>query len=293
MKIQKLFLGAIFALGMFNANAADDGCNRSTTEPTDTSIIKYTFDTIVDVDYLYDLWWLNCDDSVQIFVKAYTKKGVISTTTGQSDDYIRLYQNKNIISGFTLFQRGLEITNNKPLYRLLRWGKNEGLKFDLPTEVCISLADKFGDYVCNNVFPQNRNGGAVTTGNFSVTGTWYDPAYDGSGFNIVEATNGLFMYFYGYKAEGNGQAQWLLSAVGPKSVTKGQSIELTVYEPTEGNSANFLTKPASGSGVSEWGKVSLTFNSCSSGTIVLDGKDGKVTHNVVKLANIKNLTCTE
>ncbi len=127
----------------------------------------------------------------------------------------------------------------------------------------------------------------------SVTGTWYDPAYDGSGFNIVEATNGLFMYFYGYKAEENGQAQWLLSAVGPKAVTKGQAIELTVYEPTEGNGANFLTKPASGSGVSEWGKVSLTFNSCSSGTIVLDGKDGKVTHNVVKLANIKNLTCTE
>ncbi len=36
-----------------------------------------------------------------------------------------------------------------------------------------------------------------------LSGTWYDPAYDGSGFNVVQSPNGFFMYFYGYKKDDN------------------------------------------------------------------------------------------
>ncbi len=128
----------------------------------------------------------------------------------------------------------------------------------------------------------------------SVSGTWYDPAYNGMGFNVVQAQNGLFVYFYGYKKETDGQTQWLLSGVGPNLIHKGQKIILPMYAGFPGNGGRFDTKPtASDSGVKPWGNAELMFNSCSSGVIKLIGADGTVTHNVVKLVGINGLVCAE
>lgn len=153
-------------------------------------------------------------------------------------------------------------------------------------DYCTARTLKFEDFS-----PSTQSPAASVISN--ISGTWYDPAYSGSGFNISEADNGLVATFYGYKADADGQAQWLLSNTGPTEITKGESFTLELYQPTVGNGANFTTKPNSGSGISAWGTVTLTFNSCSTGTAVLNGADGNVTHNLVKLSNVKGATCTE
>lgn len=129
----------------------------------------------------------------------------------------------------------------------------------------------------------------------TVSGTWYDPTYSGSGFNMVQFSHGLFAYFYGYKGNNNGEAQWLLtqSAI-PSPVEKGKSYTVNMVAGFEGNGATFTTKPATAnSGTQSWGSMTLTFNSCDSGVVVLNGKDGQLTHNIIKLGSIKGLTCTE
>lgn len=55
----------------------------------------------------------------------------------------------------------------------------------------------------------------------SLTGGWFDPGLDGSGFNIVAADVGIIFTFYGYI---NGEQRWLLSNVLPNDIKVGQAV---------------------------------------------------------------------
>ncbi len=126
-----------------------------------------------------------------------------------------------------------------------------------------------------------------------LSGTWYDPAYDGSGFNLVQLSNSLLVYYYGYKKNGNGTAQWLLSDIIPGTVAAGETYTATMYAGTPGNGGSLTNKPtAPGSGVSIWGQVEITLENCNKGSVRLTGADGMVTHNIVPLAKIAGLSCT-
>lgn len=129
----------------------------------------------------------------------------------------------------------------------------------------------------------------------NVSGTWYDPAYDGSGFNISDFSSGLYVYFYGYKGNKNGEAQWLIVESGvPTPIEKGKTYIVKLVSGFVGNGGTLTTKPTTkASGTREWGEMQLTFNSCTSGTAILKGKDGTLTHNIVKLASIVGLDCKE
>lgn len=127
----------------------------------------------------------------------------------------------------------------------------------------------------------------------NVSGLWYDPTYNGSGFNIVQTAQGILFYFYGYKSNADGQTQWLASAVGPTTVNKGKSYSIKVYTGFTGNGANFSQKPSSPPGLEQWGTADIRFDSCTGGTITLNGKDGNITHNIVRLANSVETSCTE
>lgn len=123
------------------------------------------------------------------------------------------------------------------------------------------------------------------------TGLWYDPALDGMGFNFIKAPNGLFIYYYGYSTKG--ERLWLVSALGPTTIPKGQAFNLALQEGTPGNGASFNQKPNNPPGVSAWGSMTVTLNSCSAGQITLTGKDGTQTFNIQKLGNIDGLTCSD
>lgn len=130
----------------------------------------------------------------------------------------------------------------------------------------------------------------------TITGAWYDDSYNGSGFNMVEAPNGLFVYFYGYKGSGsNGKAQWLLSkTLVPTPLEKGKTYNIDMVSGFIGNGGSFTTKPTMpNSGTRHWGTMQLTFNSCSAGVATLNGEDGQITHNIVRIAKVSGLNCVE
>ncbi len=133
----------------------------------------------------------------------------------------------------------------------------------------------------------------------NTSGFWYDPAFDGSGFNMAELPSGLFIYFYGYKGTStnndSGEAQWLLTAEGiPTPVVVGQTYEIDMRTGFIGNGGSFTMPPSTdNSGTEIWGILSLTFDSCESGVATLTGNDGQVTHELVKLAQLSGLSCQE
>lgn len=270
-------------LSVPHTSAMDDGCNQAERDPN-SSIRKYTLKTGEKLGYQHHVWFLNCDDSQQILMKTYLKEEYSWATTSSVYNDASVYSNGERIGSYNMWAGTQKITAETPLYKLLRYTSKTGLPFSKPIIFAMDSANSVW------LFPENKTGAG---GTFTVTGSWYDPAYNGSGYNVVEAPNGLVVYFYGYKSGVDGQAQWLTSDIGSATITKGQSMQLKMYSATVGNGGSFTTKPSVGSGISEWGTATITFNSCNAGTIVLDGNDGKITHNIVKLANIKHISCAE
>lgn len=128
----------------------------------------------------------------------------------------------------------------------------------------------------------------------TVSGAWYDDNYNGSGFNMVEAANGLFVYFYGYKGNKDGEAQWLLSNVIPETIEKGKTYQVDMVSGFVGNGGGFTVKPTTAnSGTKHWGTMELTFSDCSKGVAKLNGADGQLTLNIKRIAKVEGLSCQE
>jgi hypothetical protein len=104
--------------------------------------------------------------------------------------------------------------------------------------------------------------GAITITR-EFTGSWYDPAHSGHGFNFEVLGTGsnkiMLGYWYTYDAAGN--PSWV---VGTGPVT-GNSARLNAWTNTGGafgnafNPANVDTIP--------WGTLNVTFSSCDQGTL--------------------------
>jgi hypothetical protein len=140
-----------------------------------------------------------------------------------------------------------------------------------------------------------RLGGASTTNTTSnisnAAGLWYDPALSGLGFNIIDTGTGVFVYYYGYKS--SGEPFWLLSTDAlPSPLEKNKAYSSRMSEPTQDEGASFTSKPV-GSGLADWGSLTIQLNSCTSGIMTVDGIDGVQIFNVVKLAGIKGADCFE
>lgn len=137
--------------------------------------------------------------------------------------------------------------------------------------------------------------GFAQTSLSTVSGAWYDSDYDGVGFNMVEAGGELYAYFYGYKGEADGEAQWLLTESGIATpVVVGQSYIINMRSGFIGNGGSFISAPTTDtSGTEYWGTLTLTFNDCNAGTASLSGNDGDITYNISKIAGISGLSCQE
>lgn len=123
--------------------------------------------------------------------------------------------------------------------------------------------------------------GAPSTGAANpaaLTGLWYDPAYSGSGFNILASGAGLLVTYYGWDA--NGGRLWLISETGPQTITLGTTITLSMIR---GNGGTF---PHPARNPTTWGTLSLKFTSCSAATATLNGTDGQQNQNLVLLAGV-------
>lgn len=128
----------------------------------------------------------------------------------------------------------------------------------------------------------------------TVSGAWYDPLYDGSGFNMVEVPGALFVYFYGYKGNKDGEAQWLLSKAIPETIEAGKTYQVEMVSGFAGNGGSFINKPTTpNSGTESWGTMELTFSDCSKGVAKLNGADGQLTLNIKRISKIVGLSCQE
>lgn len=117
-----------------------------------------------------------------------------------------------------------------------------------------------------------------------LSGLWYDPTYTGSGFNILVADAGLLVTYYGWD---NGHNRlWLTSEIGPKQIGADNPYTLKMYETAGG----VFTTPAPPNTNTQWGTLTITFNSCTTATATLDGNDGTVTSNLTQLAGVTSST---
>ncbi len=152
---------------------------------------------------------------------------------------------------------------------------------------------KFKSFFHNNGIPvvyNNKEGISSVT---NLTGLWYDPAKNGSGFNIMHNDDFLSVYYYGYR--NNGLPQWLMSTTMVDLPLKRHStITLNMNTSTYGNHATFDNPPTTvNSGTGYWGKLELKINSCGSLTATLNGLDGSTKHHLQKLMNPKNFACSD
>lgn len=131
------------------------------------------------------------------------------------------------------------------------------------------------------------------TAAFDVTGSWFDPQHNGVGFNFVQASNTLSAVYYGYR--NNGAPQWLISSSNYNpNIVKGRSMTLNMNTSSTNNGATFTTAPkTAASGTSYWGNLNLRFDSCNRATAILSGADGTITYQLVKIAALKNLDCSD
>ena len=119
-------------------------------------------------------------------------------------------------------------------------------------------------------------------------GLWYDPAKDGEGYNLIVAPAGRILYYYGFKA--NGLRLWLISDVIVETLDIGKTVEVTMFEATQGT---FSAPVPSGESLIAWGSAKITVIDCNNVTIVVEGMDGSKTSNTVRLAGITGLSCSD
>ena len=125
-------------------------------------------------------------------------------------------------------------------------------------------------------------GGGVNTGQLSpqaISGEWYDPAYNGSGFNFLVAVNGFFAHYYGRSAKG--EMLWLVTTEVPAGNLKTNTKYTLMLGTT--NSGTFA-KPTLD--LAHWGQLDITFSSCTNATATLSGKDGVQNLNLQRLGAI-------
>ncbi len=123
------------------------------------------------------------------------------------------------------------------------------------------------------------------------SGLWYAPSFDGLGFNLIQSSTGLLILYYGYTNDG--ERLWLISEEGPKNISIGETYTLNMFEGTDDNGASFNVKPITGSGTAEWGTVSIRLDSCSTGSIIVNGNDGFQEFKVIKLVDIEGIICID
>jgi hypothetical protein len=134
--------------------------------------------------------------------------------------------------------------------------------------------------------PDPGPGFTITPG---ITGSWYDPARDGEGYNIEIIGSSLdpqmLAYFYTYDDAG-GQ-MWLIA-----------------QGPIDGDTATLPALVASGAVfgpgfdpddvvLEEWGTLTFVFTSCNAGTATYDSTMGfgSGTANIVRLSSVAGLAC--
>ncbi|MEM9532863.1 MAG: GDSL-type esterase/lipase family protein [Pseudomonadota bacterium] len=120
---------------------------------------------------------------------------------------------------------------------------------------------------------------------FTAAGLWFDPAFDGEGYDIVQSEGGVTVFFYGYGADGD--RLWLISETFSDRLAFNSPVTLNMLVGDGGT----FQQPIPGSQLENWGSLTMTVTECGVGEFVLDGQDGIKNHSVIKLADVVGTGC--
>ena len=131
-------------------------------------------------------------------------------------------------------------------------------------------------------FTVKASGGSGNTSQLSpqsISGLWYDPAFNGTGFNFLATDTSLIVTYYGRSS--NGGLFWLISTEAPSGPFQAN----TEYTTTLGNTtAGSFSSPAYE--MANWGQLKVKFSSCTSATATLSGRDGVQQLNLQRLGGV-------
>ncbi|QIL80514.1 hypothetical protein G7047_11820 [Diaphorobacter sp. HDW4A] len=119
----------------------------------------------------------------------------------------------------------------------------------------------------------------------AITGLWYDPAYNGTGFNFLMTDANFIATYYGRNSSGG--LLWLISTEAPSApLQTGTEYALTLGATTAGT----FSTPAYQ--MANWGHLNITFTSCTTAKATLNGLDGVQYLNLQRLGNVGGVgTC--
>ncbi|MEM7707644.1 MAG: hypothetical protein AAF358_18980 [Pseudomonadota bacterium] len=119
-----------------------------------------------------------------------------------------------------------------------------------------------------------------------ATGSWFDPASSGRGFNIQFIARDRFLiYFYGFSD--SGERLWLVGDYQGE-VAPGTAVTVNMLEATGGVFNNFDPDAVT---LDSWGTLELTFFDCESASGSLLGSEGTEQLALTRLAGVEGLGC--
>lgn len=126
--------------------------------------------------------------------------------------------------------------------------------------------------------------------NNNWSGAWYDPTLDGEGFQVFDTPAGWIIYYYGYSPDV--QRYWLASEVidiGDPVLDQSYVMKMMVGEPGSFNN------PTPSDQLTEWGTLTVNFESCSKGLFVLESPDLQLLKisEVIKIVGIDGTECVD
>jgi len=117
----------------------------------------------------------------------------------------------------------------------------------------------------------------------AFNGLFYDPEIPGHGFDFNMHATGLTIYYYGHTVDG--ERLWLVSSTHPDSVEFDEPFVVSLYEVTDGTYGNPMLPETL------WGTLTITMINCDAGVAVLDGLDGTINMEFVRLVGLAGIDC--
>lgn len=141
---------------------------------------------------------------------------------------------------------------------------------------------------CTGKRQLHANGARAIAGLRSRSGSWFDPAHNGEGWQVEELPDGRAQVYW-FTYDPNGEQAWMLGTAS----SSGDRIDLgSVYRPV---GARFGTgfDPA-GVQLAPWGRLTLQFEGCDAGQVNYQSDDsafGSGTLRPVRLSRLAGTAC--
>ncbi len=133
----------------------------------------------------------------------------------------------------------------------------------------------------------NGTPAAATAFPTDLSGSWYNTATPGQGFNLdMVSENRFLLYFYGY--HNDGEQLWLYGDFNPGAAAFAWNVPVTL-DMYVLDGGGFQTFPAPASRI--WGTARLIFETCKRATIELAGESGTQILQLDKLNTTRGLGC--